>query len=459
MGGASLGLLNGDRECPESLRLRAPLPVARLLLLGALLAPRSLLAAEEPDPEGPPDAASIAEGPVPGDSSTGHTADPAPPASEPGFTLDKLKPFAPETHGFVSQGFMWSNQNNYLARTVGGTFEFAEVGINFTSQLSDKLRVGVQLFMRDVGETGNYRPQFDWFYLDYRFFDWLGLRAGRSKIPFGLYNEIHDVDAARVPILLPQSLYPEGNRDYLLAQTGVSLYGVIPLSALGSLHYDAYGGTIYLDITPTNAITDFHVPYVVGGRLMWQTPLDGLQAGATVQALSLNGTAHFSPEQVEDLIDSGTVQEDFSGTVPFRIPALLWVSSLEYANRGLLLAAEYSRWILRVESEPPGAYSQPEAVQERMYAMASYQVAPWFTPGAYYSFMAPRLDARTGHGTKQHDVALTVRSDITNNWLLKLEGHIMRGTADLDPALNAGQARGALQRDWLLLLAKTTAYF
>ena len=43
------------------------------------------------------------------------------------------------------------------------------------------------------------------------------------RLPFGLYNDINDIDAARVPILLPQSIYPATSRDYLLAQTGFLL--------------------------------------------------------------------------------------------------------------------------------------------------------------------------------------------------------------------------------------------
>ena len=77
-----------------------------------------------------------------------------------------------------------------------------------------------QLFAHDLGPLGNYSPQFDWYYVDYRFFDWLGIRAGKTKLPWGLYNEANDVDAGRVPILLPQSLYPVANRESLFAQTG-----------------------------------------------------------------------------------------------------------------------------------------------------------------------------------------------------------------------------------------------
>jgi hypothetical protein len=55
--------------------------------------------------------------------------------------------------------------------------------------------------------------QADWFYLDYRFQDWFGLRAGRLKIPYGLHNEVQAIDSARVPVLLPQSVYPLQGRE------------------------------------------------------------------------------------------------------------------------------------------------------------------------------------------------------------------------------------------------------
>src|SRR5579872_2092424 len=131
-----------------------------------------------------------------------------------------------EVHGFVSQGFILTNGNNYLANdTKHGSFQFSEIGLNFTKQITDRLRAGVQLFAQDLGPTGNYNAKMDWFYLDYRFADWLGVRAGRVKIPFGFYNEVNDVDSARLPVLLPQSVYPLQNRNYLLAQTGGEVYG------------------------------------------------------------------------------------------------------------------------------------------------------------------------------------------------------------------------------------------
>src|SRR5690349_11800038 len=191
-------------------------------------------------------------------------------------TSDDL--LAVDVHGFVSQGWLLGLRNDFLAEDEArGSFEFSEVGINFTKQLGDRLRTGLQLFARDLGPRGNYHPTVDWFYLDYRFADWLGLRAGRVKLPFGLYNEINDVDAARAFILLPQSLYTVSNRDFLLAQTGVELYGYLDLDCLGALDYRVYGGSVWVDedIAAPGPVhlDDSDIPWIVGGRVLWETPL------------------------------------------------------------------------------------------------------------------------------------------------------------------------------------------
>jgi hypothetical protein len=157
--------------------------------------------------------------------------------------------------------------------------------------------------------------------------------------------------------------------------------------------------------------------------------------------------------------DSGVLPADSTGQIPFRIPATLWVASLEYTIQDLLLAAEYSRWHLRVRSDEPDIVPPSKTTNERFYLMASYRVAPWFAPGAYYSVLYPDVTNREGRASQQHDVALTMRFDVTDHWLFKLEGHYMGGTADLDPNLNSGTPRSDLTPTWGLILAKTTAYF
>jgi hypothetical protein len=373
-----------------------------------------------------------------------------------------LLPNGVEIHAFVSQGFIKSTKNNYLASSERGSFEFTEVGVNFTDTLTDDLRVGVQLFAHDLGPIGNFTPQFDWYYLDYRFRDWLSIRAGHTKIPFGLYNDSSDIDAARVPILLPQSVYPIDHRDYLLAQTGGEIYGNLRLAEAGSLEYRGYGGTLDINApastNPGIVISNTEVPYIVGGRLLWSTPLVGLTVGGSYQALRLDWNYNIAPPLIAPLQGVGLLPAGFTGTLPVKFRVQLWVASLEYQFDNLLVSAEYSRWIAGFESQAP-ALLPPHVVNERYYGMVSYRVAPWFTPGVYYSVYYPNIDKRDGRESYQHDAALSLRYDLNANWLLKIEGHWMNGTAALDPALNAGQDVKTLTKDWGLVLVKTTAYF
>ena len=76
------------------------------------------------------------------------------------FTLD--------IHGFLSQGYLQSDHNNFLADTEEGTFEFREYAINASSNLTDQLRIGAQLFGRDFGDFGNDEIVLDWGFADFR---------------------------------------------------------------------------------------------------------------------------------------------------------------------------------------------------------------------------------------------------------------------------------------------------
>ncbi|MET0595587.1 MAG: hypothetical protein ABW133_23010, partial [Polyangiaceae bacterium] len=324
-------------------------------------------------------------------------------------------------------------------------------GINFSKALTDRLRVGLQLFARDLGAVGNYVPRLDWFNLDYRFADWLGIRAGRLKTPFGLYNEVNDVDSARVPVLLPQSVYPILNRDILLAQTGVEVYGYLPIRPAGAFEYRLYGGTLYLDppvAKPPLALKNFQIPYVVGGRVMWEAPLEGLRLGGSLQALRFDTTYTLpaAPPAPPAEVKSG-------------IPFLLWLGSFEYAAHDFLFAAEYGRWKADVELTLAGMTQSETVVNERYYVMGAYRVAPWFFPGVYYSHLVENVDKPMTRDNFQDDLALTLRFDLTSNWLLKLEGHYMHGTLDLSSDLNGGTPKNQLERDWAAFFAKTTAYF
>src|SRR5262249_18498204 len=114
-----------------------------------------------------------------------------------------------QVHGFGSQGFAYSDNNNFLSmQTSSGSAAMTDGGVNASVRLTDRFRVGAQLYISNIGDMGQWHPQLDWAVGDYRFKDWFGVRGGRVKTSLGLYNDTQDMEFLHTWALLPQSLYP-----------------------------------------------------------------------------------------------------------------------------------------------------------------------------------------------------------------------------------------------------------
>ena len=243
-------------------------------------------------------------------------------------------------------------------------------------------------------------------------------------MPFGLYNEVNDVDSARVPILLPQAVYPIINRNLLLAQTGAELYGYFDMGPGGGLEYRFYGGTLFAD-TPTlpagTVLNKFEVPYLAGGRLMWETPV-GLRLGSSLQMLRFNLNATVPGA-------AGAPATQLEEDVPFQ----LWMASLEYSIHNRLLAGEWGYWHADVDIRP-----QTSVTNQRWYVMTSYRVAPWFAPGAYYSSLLSDIHKPLTRDNYQHDFAASAVDINLTGWS---SSRVITSTArPTSAALNGGVA-------------------
>ena len=203
-----------------------------------------------------------------------------------------------DINGSIAQTFVKTSANqedwSSLSNTKNGSFEFSEVLIGTSAQLNEKCRAGAQLISRDFGSLGNFETQLDWGYGDYRFDEKLGIRAGKMKLPRGLYNETRDIDGARTNILLDQGMYPEDWRGFVNSFQGLGLYGSYDRGdgRFGSLDYQIYGGTINIpsDFFVVNNLKnniDDHIDGIKTQRL------GGLQLGyypAILKGFKLNGT-------------------------------------------------------------------------------------------------------------------------------------------------------------------------
>ncbi len=145
-----------------------------------------------------------------------------------------------QIHSFASEGFAYSDNNNYLTmKTTQGSFAMTDGGVNVSTNLTDKFRIGAQVYDRNIGELGRWHPQLDWATADYKFKDWFGIRGGVVKTVFGLENETQDMEFLHTTALLPQSVYPTDLRDAMIRHTGGDIYGALPIENAG--YFVVYG--------------------------------------------------------------------------------------------------------------------------------------------------------------------------------------------------------------------------
>jgi hypothetical protein len=91
-----------------------------------------------------------------------------------------------------------------------------------------------------------------------------------------------------------------------------------------------------------------------------------------------------------------------------------------------------------------GTETTPHA--QSYYLSASYAFNNWFTLGVYYAEYYPDKDDKEGntlaikHNAWEKDLALTLRFDINDYWIFKIEGHTVDGTANVLALDNANNA-------------------
>lgn len=415
-----------------------------------------------------------------------------------------------DIHGYISQGVLRSSHNNFYAETDDGSSEFSEAAFNIGTDVSDKLHLGIQVLSRKLGEFGKGELEIDWGYADYRWNDWLGFRAGKMKMMHGLYNTTRDIDFLRTSIFLPQSVYNEAWRDTVSAIQGGDVYGDVYLGKGGSIAYRLQAGHNEFPVDSGVATTtadqsrlmgleykasEYFPKYATCGGFLWSTPVEGLKFGVTawVTKFSLEGDTFA-------LQDMGVISAgDNLGKVEVETRSEEWTTSIEYNIGKFLFAAEYSRNNYDFKNAGPGfetianinpaveSARNADLETEGYYGAVSYRVTDWFEAGMYYSVYYADIDDRDGdkneagtaatnprkaNGYQDHDawlkdLCLSMRFDITDNWVFKIEGHAMDGAAILTKDINSttsivnGVAHKQLdtEEDWYLGAMKVTFNF
>jgi len=363
----------------------------------------------------------------------------------------KLDGRSVQVHSFASQGFGYSNDNNYMTmKTSKGSFAMTDAGANISTTITDHFRVGAQIYLRNVGNLGNWQPHLDWAFGDYRFKDWFGIRGGKVKTALGLFNDMQDNDSLHTFALLPQSVYPTDLRDATIAHTGGDIYGNIAINRLGRLAYTAYaghrqdpndGGYLYL-LHDRGIFMTSYGGLQYGADLKWTTPFKGVVMGASHMREEITGTGtgtcNSAPIGCSTWLPVTTQTSAPGATLmgKYEEHSLKDQTNLGYAEYtigNLRLDGEYRRY-WRDQIAWNGLW-EVRADTRGWYTSAAYRFNKWLELGSYYSryaCMYKRGSLAASYDTSLpdhhlYDKTVTARFDLTKFWIVKVEGHFMDG--------------------------------
>jgi len=365
--------------------------------------------------------------------------------------------------GFFSQGWLYSNNNNYPTANKGGTWDFREMAVNVSTTVGSHLRVGGQAFAQSFGELGGDKVILDWAVADYNFTPAIGLRVGRVKYPKGLYGEALDLDVVRPYVFLPGAVYSPVMRDFNASFDGAMVYGTLNVGR-SSVDYKLFYGDIPMN--PEMGVAEFYnnaglytsagttalaMDSVQGGQLTWNTPISGLKVG-------------YSYSEYTNLNTDGKFVAVPSLNLHTNIPSFTWNTiSAEYSWGDWVFAGEWQRTEGMFGYSAPPVVTAPGSVigWDGWYVSAARRLNAKFELGAYYGYLENRFASATTADAQKHqiDYALSLRYDINEHVLVKIEGHYLDGTYQTFNTTRIPNPPATRKDNNMLFAVKTTLSF
>ena len=318
--------------------------------------------------------------------------------------------------GSFGQGYVWNDRYSFFG-SEDDPFGYREISLGGQYRFWDNYSVTIQGEYRDAGESDNLGLRLGQAFLEGNFRTGedtiLGANLGRVEVPFGLYNRTRDRVDTRPSIVLPQSVYLEGLgvRDFILNGDGAMGYG---------LH----------QITPESRIES---------RIAVVQPAFG---------------------EVDSPLVSGWVGYNWDEKLKLRF-TLLYTEQEESQLSFPVLSGQFlwDRWAFTSEWGRLKLDSTFGSVDSNgVYGQVEYEITPDLVLVGRYDYL--KLDLDTPVPFDIPDDLLRSQSlmfgfgyDITKNWRLDAEYHLVDGKVFLNGAENPGLVEGPEEWDILLLMA------
>lgn len=353
-----------------------------------------------------------------------------------------------QIHGFFAQGMIKTSANNFLGDSHNVSFDFREIALNASYRAFPNLQFSAQLMSHFAGKSDDGMIDADYAFVDWTAFsgEWgrAGIRGGRVKNPYGIYNTTRYVPFTRPSIILPQSIYFERTRKLAVSSDGGELY-FDWFSDWGTLGVEVVLGLPNAEDKATEVAffgRDFPGKPSAKFTQLYQLNFESADKRWRVAATTVNLNYTYSPG-AKDPLQAG--QFNFSPSI----------FSAQYEAEQWSLTAEYA--IRPSKRNGFAAFPDGKFTGESYYVQATYHVLPKIELLARYDVAYSdkndkegnkfsSLTGRPGFTQFSRDWTLGVRYDVTSSLMLRAEYHNIDGTAILPGLDNPNVA--AVERRW-----------
>jgi hypothetical protein len=344
-------------------------------------------------------------------------------------------------HGFVAQGLIDVNGSTFVNDDGELSAELTELGISASYQLNDSFRLAGQAVYLDGGNRYAKGLRVDYALLDWLFYDstdWqVNLYLGRYKNNHWLHSSTRDIPFARPTIILPQSVYFDGFRDFAMGGDG----GAIKVSHSN----DDYGNFDFNFSYGSSSITDEQAKIV----------LSDLASGSVKQDFDTQASLYWQPAYSPWRFGLSFLKSDFiykaDDNVDFFHDGLF---SFQFSTFNALYEGEnwefsseiYQTRFITEGFYNPAYYKAP--ISQGAYIQARYQVNSQINLLARYERFYLDKNDKNGKELEEgtgglvpayfgfhNDATVGLTYDFSSNFGVKLEYHWVHGTGRLSPVV------------------------
>ncbi len=304
-------------------------------------------------------------------------------------------------NAFGNQDYRRSTANSYMGADSSGTWDNNFLGLVMSGKVNEKTRLWAQL-----QATTTLSPRFTWMFVDYQLNENVSAHVGRIKFPFGLYNETISNQALRPTIAEPVVYSHAADMTY------DAYHGVGVDWHLGSnLLAQVFGGNIF--VQPEFKETALRDVSVIGGRLTYNTPVDGMRlmvSGNRTTVEAMNNSV------VTTGIPTGEKASEDRAILSFDYVAHDWDVKAEY---------NYHKTPALLTQAPP---QTTDIKSKAYYVQVAYDIGK-YTPYARYDYVNIDTTLSSNPANYQKIYVVGVGYKLADNVNLRAEQHLNQGYA------------------------------